>query len=75
MDPGYDLIHIPAGGSNRPFAQEIDIAETRMTIANGGEVFVKAVEMMSHCASEALAAAGLAAAGAGLTGGALVVGV
>ncbi|RWF07474.1 MAG: 3-oxoacyl-ACP synthase, partial [Mesorhizobium sp.] len=32
---GYDLIHIPAGGSNRPFSEEIDIAETRMTIANG----------------------------------------
>ncbi|AZO73459.1 beta-ketoacyl-ACP synthase III [Mesorhizobium sp. M1D.F.Ca.ET.043.01.1.1] len=57
----YDLIHIPAGGSNRPFAEEIDIAETRMTIANGRDVFVKAVEMMSRCASEALAAAGLSA--------------
>jgi 3-oxoacyl-[acyl-carrier-protein] synthase-3 len=55
----YGLIHIPAGGSSRPFAQEIDVAETRMTIANGREVFVKAVEMMSRCAVEALAAAGL----------------
>ncbi|OHV89279.1 beta-ketoacyl-ACP synthase III [Mesorhizobium sp. ORS 3428] len=57
----YGLIHIPAGGSNRPFAEEIDIAETRMTIANGREVFVKAVEMMSRCSLEALAAAGVSA--------------
>lgn len=57
----YDLIHIPAGGSNRPFAEEIDIAETRMTIANGRDVFVKAVEMMSRCSAEALASAGLSA--------------
>ena len=57
----YGLIHIPAGGSNRPFAQEIDIAETRMTIASGREVFLKAVEMMSRCSIEALAVAGLSA--------------
>ncbi|RWA88243.1 MAG: beta-ketoacyl-ACP synthase III [Mesorhizobium sp.] len=57
----YGLIQIPAGGSNRPFAKDIDIVETRMTIANGREVFIKAVEMMSRCASEALAAAGLSA--------------
>ncbi|MEI9402078.1 beta-ketoacyl-ACP synthase III [Mesorhizobium argentiipisi] len=57
----YGLIHIPAGGSSHPFAEEIDIAETRMTIANGREVFVKAVEMMSRCSREALVAAGLSA--------------
>jgi 3-oxoacyl-[acyl-carrier-protein] synthase-3 len=57
---GYGLIQIPAGGSNRPFAHEIDIAETRMTIADGRAVFTKAVEMMSRCSEEALTAAGLA---------------
>lgn len=57
----YGLIHIPAGGSNRPFSDEIDIAETRMTIANGRDVFAKAVEMMSRCSLEALDAAGLSA--------------
>lgn len=57
----YGLIQIPAGGSNRPFSDEIDIAETRMTIANGREVFVKAVEMMSRCSLEALQAAGFSA--------------
>lgn len=57
---GYGLIQIPAGGSNRPFADELDIAETRMTIADGRAVFTKAVEMMSRCSQEALEAAGLA---------------
>jgi 3-oxoacyl-[acyl-carrier-protein] synthase-3 len=57
----YDLIHIPAGGSNRPFSGEIDIVETRMTIADGREVFVKAVEIMSRCSLEALATAGFSA--------------
>ncbi|PWK67533.1 beta-ketoacyl-ACP synthase III [Aminobacter sp. AP02] len=59
---GYGLIQIPAGGSSRPFADELDIAETRMTIANGREVFVKAVEMMSRCSEEALATANVSAA-------------
>ncbi|RWG95071.1 beta-ketoacyl-ACP synthase III, partial [Mesorhizobium sp.] len=57
----YGLIQIPAGGSNRPFSDEIDIAETRMTIADGRAVFTKAVEMMSRCSGEALAAVGLSA--------------
>lgn len=56
---GYGLIQIPAGGSNRPFSDELDIAETRMTIADGRAVFAKAVEMMSRCSTEALAAADL----------------
>jgi 3-oxoacyl-[acyl-carrier-protein] synthase-3 len=56
---GYGLIQIPAGGSNRPFSDELDIAETRMTIADGRAVFAKAVEMMSRCSTEALTAAGL----------------
>jgi len=56
---GYGLIQIPAGGSNRPFSDELDITETRMTIADGRAVFAKAVEMMSRCAMEALAAAEL----------------
>ncbi|ODT06269.1 MAG: 3-oxoacyl-ACP synthase [Mesorhizobium sp. SCN 65-20] len=58
---GYGLIQIPAGGSNRPFADELDITETRMTIADGRAVFTKAVEMMSRCSQEALTAAALAA--------------
>lgn len=54
---GYDLIRIPAGGSNRPFAPDLDVADTRMTIADGREVSVKAVEIMSSCSTEALSAA------------------
>lgn len=57
---GYDLIRIPAGGSNRPFATDVDIADTRMTITDGREVFVRAVEMMSACSREALSDAPLA---------------
>ncbi|MEI9426311.1 beta-ketoacyl-ACP synthase III [Mesorhizobium sp. Cs1299R1N3] len=57
----YSLIHVPAGGSNCPFSDEIDVAQTRMTIANGREVFVKAVEIMSRCSRQALLAAGLSA--------------
>ncbi|MGX9148024.1 beta-ketoacyl-ACP synthase III [Mesorhizobium sp. 128a] len=57
----YGLIQIPAGGSNCPFSEEIDVVETRMTIGNGREVFVKAVEMMSRCSSQALVGAGLSA--------------
>lgn len=62
---GYGLIQIPAGGSSRPFADELDIAQTRMTISDGRAVFSKAVEMMSRCSLEALAAAGLDAPGIG----------
>lgn len=54
---GYGLIQIPAGGSSRPFAGDVDIAETRMTIADGRAVFAKAVEMMVRCSVEALASA------------------
>jgi hypothetical protein len=54
---GYGLIQIPAGGSSRPFAGDLDITETRMTIADGRAVFAKAVEMMARCSAEALASA------------------
>ena len=50
----YDLIKIPGGGSNKPFDEFMDISETRMTITDGGAVFVKAVDMMTNCSREAL---------------------
>ena len=37
------------------------MTETRVTIANGRDVFAKAVEMMSLCSVEALEAVGLPA--------------
>ena len=43
---GYGLIQIPTGG-------------TQMTISDGRELFVRAVDMMSRSAEQALAAAGL----------------
>lgn len=56
---GYGLIQIPAGGSSRPFAADLDIVETRMSLVDGRAVFSKAVEMMARCSTEALAAASL----------------
>ncbi|MET3524182.1 beta-ketoacyl-ACP synthase III [Mesorhizobium abyssinicae] len=53
----YGLIQIPAGGSNTPFHNDLDLAQTRMTIADGREVFAKAVEMMTACSRDALAIA------------------
>jgi 3-oxoacyl-[acyl-carrier-protein] synthase-3 len=59
---GYDLIQIPAGGSARPFSSELDISDTRMTIADGRAVFTRAVEMMISCSAKALIHAGYEAA-------------
>jgi 3-oxoacyl-[acyl-carrier-protein] synthase-3 len=53
----YGLIQIPAGGSNTPFHGDLDLAQTRMTITDGREVFGKAVGMMTACSKDALAAA------------------
>lgn len=53
----YGLIQIPAGGSNTPFHADLDLAQTRMTITDGREVFAKAVEMMTACSQDALTAA------------------
>lgn len=55
----YGLIQIPAGGSNKPFHGDLDLAQTRMTMTDGREVFAKAVEMMTDCSIRALAAAGV----------------
>ncbi|MDE3812129.1 beta-ketoacyl-ACP synthase III [Sinorhizobium meliloti] len=56
---GYDLITIPAGGSSRPFAWGMAAEDVLMTIRDGRDVFVRAVEMMTACATHALADAGL----------------
>ncbi|RUZ74240.1 beta-ketoacyl-ACP synthase III [Mesorhizobium sp. M7A.F.Ca.US.006.01.1.1] len=57
----YGLIQIPAGGSNIPFHGGLDLAQTRMTMTDGREVFAKAVDMMTDCSTSALAAAGVRA--------------
>lgn len=58
----YDLISIPAGGSNRPFAADVVADECLMTMRDGREMFTQAVGMMSLCAKRALENAGLSAA-------------
>ncbi len=50
----YDLIKIPAGGSARPFAADIDPREYMMAMPDGKKVFVNAVHMMTRCAKDAL---------------------
>ncbi|MBP1885085.1 beta-ketoacyl-ACP synthase III [Sinorhizobium mexicanum] len=55
----YDLISIPAGGSNRPFASGIPAEDFLITMRDGREMFAQAVEMMATCGARALAAASL----------------
>lgn len=59
---GYDLITIPAGGSSRPFAPGMAAEDVLMTMRDGRDVFVRAVEMMTACSKRALADAGHGAA-------------
>jgi 3-oxoacyl-[acyl-carrier-protein] synthase-3 len=56
---GYDLIKIAAGGSRRPFAPDVAVEETLMTISDGQAVFEQAVAMMVDTSREALVKAGL----------------
>ena len=56
---GYDLITIPAGGSSRPFAPGMAAEDVLMTMRDGRDVFIRAVEMMTACSMRALANAGL----------------
>ncbi|SFA79620.1 3-oxoacyl-[acyl-carrier-protein] synthase-3 [Rhizobium sp. NFR07] len=54
---GYDLIQIPAGGSNRPFSPEFGTQEFLMTMVDGREVFSRAVDLMTNTARRAIAKA------------------
>lgn len=51
---GYDLIHIPAGGSNRPFSHDIPAEDFLMTMRDGREVFSRAVELMTRTSQRVL---------------------
>ena len=55
----YGLIHIPAGGSRRPFADGVPLMDTRMVLADGRAVYQKAVRMMEDGARSALDMAGV----------------
>jgi 3-oxoacyl-[acyl-carrier-protein] synthase III len=57
---GYGLVGIPAGGSARPFADGMAVAETRMAIVDGRGLFTEAVRMMTVCSEAALGEAGVA---------------
>ena len=57
----YGLIHIPGGGSRKPFATLSDPAETLMVISNGQAVYSAAIAMMTAAAEAALAKAGVRA--------------
>ena len=57
----YGLIHIPAGGSRRPFTALSDARETLMVISDGQAVFAEAVAMMTATARAALGKAGFSA--------------
>ena len=59
---GYGLIQIAAGGSRRPFAADVPIEDTQMTIADGQAVFSRAVELMVASSREALGKAQLSVA-------------
>ncbi len=59
---GYDLIKIPAGGSNRPFAPDVPRDDFLMTMPDGREVYSRAVRLMTETSLRALAQAGIAAA-------------
>ena len=55
----YDLIHIPAGGSAKPFAEGMVASDALMTITDGRAVFSHAVKTMTETAENALASCGL----------------
>jgi 3-oxoacyl-[acyl-carrier-protein] synthase-3 len=57
----YGLITIPAGGSRKPFARDLDASETLMIMSDGQAVYAKAVAMMTGSAEIALERAGIAA--------------
>ncbi|MEL7049079.1 MAG: beta-ketoacyl-ACP synthase III [Pseudomonadota bacterium] len=54
----YDKIQIPAGGSRRPFSNDLKIEDTKMRMQDGPSVFQKAVQMMSATSKAALQEAG-----------------
>lgn len=50
----YGLIHIPGGGSRKPFSRVTDPIETLMVISNGQAVYAEAVAMMTASARTVL---------------------
>jgi 3-oxoacyl-[acyl-carrier-protein] synthase-3 len=59
---GYDLIKIPAGGSDRPFTHNASVEDFLMTMQDGREVFSRAVALMTETSERALKQSGISAA-------------
>lgn len=51
---GYDLIHIPAGGSREPIKADIPLSRLSMSMSDGRAVFGRAIEIMETCARTVL---------------------
>lgn len=58
----YGLIHIPGGGSRKPFRDLAQVEETLMVISDGQAVFSEAIDMMTGAARIALDRASLTSA-------------
>jgi 3-oxoacyl-[acyl-carrier-protein] synthase-3 len=58
----YDLIHIPAGGSRKPFRADLPATDLFMAMPDGRAVFALAVAMMTKSSQQAMAMASLGAA-------------
>ncbi|WP_454915717.1 beta-ketoacyl-ACP synthase III [Xanthobacter sediminis] len=57
----YGLIHIPAGGSRRPFGPDVPAQDLLMAMPDGRAVFTLGVEMMTDSARRAMDEAGVSA--------------
>lgn len=57
----YELIHIPAGGSRRPYGPDVPPQDLLMAMPDGRAVFTLGVEMMTDSARRAMAEAGVSA--------------
>lgn len=51
---GYDLITIPAGGSNTPFSPDTPADQFLMTMRDGREVFSRAVDLMTRTSRQVM---------------------
>lgn len=58
---GYELIHIPAGGSRQPFTADTPISDMLMTIVDGRAVYGQAVDLMAETSQTAMVSAGVGA--------------
>jgi 3-oxoacyl-[acyl-carrier-protein] synthase III len=60
---GYDLITVPAGGSNRPFSSDLPPHQMFMTMPNGREVFLRATELMTQTSRQVMEETNLSPSG------------